>query len=136
MIKILLVDDSVVIRKAVKQLLPEKGLVSVVGECSDGRDVLDFLKNNEVDTILMDFSMKYIGGVEATKLVSEKYPNIKTIGFSSHSDSNYRNAMLAAGASDYIVKGVEIEVIRERIKALMYRQPVLIKVTISNKIEA
>jgi two-component system response regulator DegU len=118
MIRVLLVDDGVIIRRTVKQFLPEKDVISVVGECSDGRDVLTFLSNNEVDVILMDVSMKHMGGIESTKLVREKYPSVKVVGFSSHSESNCINDMLAAGAQDYIVKGVEIEEIRERIKSL------------------
>jgi len=119
MIRVLLVDDSAIIRKAVKQFLLEEGVISVVGECSDGREVLGFLKSNQVDVILMDVSMKYIGGIEATKLVKQKYSSIKVIGFSSHSSLDYQNDMLTAGASDYIVKGVEIKVIRDIIKSVM-----------------
>ncbi|NQX96948.1 MAG: response regulator transcription factor [Flavobacteriales bacterium] len=119
MIKVLLVDDSAIIRKAVKQFLLEEGVISVVGECSDGREVLGFLKSNQVDVILMDVSMKYIGGIEATKLVKQKHSSIKVIGFSSHSSLDYQNDMLTAGASGYIVKGVEIKVIRDIIKSVM-----------------
>tara|TARA_B100000809_G_C15129788_1_gene527835 strand:- start:1717 stop:2076 length:360 start_codon:yes stop_codon:yes gene_type:complete len=119
MIKVLLVDDSAAIRKAIKQFLPEKGAISVVGECSDGKDVLDFLSSNEVDVILMDFSMKHVGGVEATGLVSKTHPTVKTIGFSSHTLETYKKDMLDAGASDYIVKGTEMKIIREIIKGIM-----------------
>ena len=119
MIKVLLVDDSAVIRKATKQLLPEKGVITVVGECSDGRDVLAFLSSNDVDVILMDVSMKYVGGVEATEMVSKIHPKVKTIGFSSHTLETYKKDMLDAGASDYIVKGTEMKIIREIIKGIM-----------------
>lgn len=119
MIKVLLVDDGLIFRRAIKQLLPEKDTITVVGECSDGRNVLEFLNNNDVDVILMDVSMKYMGGIEATKLIREKHENVKVIGFSSYSESSCINDMRNAGAHDYIVKGAEMEIVRKKIKALM-----------------
>jgi len=116
MIKVLLVDDNAIMRRATKQFLPEDGFILVVGECSDGRDVLGVLNNMEVDVILMDITMKYIAGIEATKLVKKKYPTIKVIAFSNHIDKLYKEEMALAGADNYIVKGAEIENIRKVIK--------------------
>jgi two-component system response regulator DegU len=119
MINVLLVDDSAIFRKATKQLLPEKDVISVVGECSDGKEVIGFLNSYEVNVILMDVSMKHIGGVEASELVSKTHPEVKIIGFSSHTQETYKKDMFDAGASDYIVKGTEIKFIREIIKSIV-----------------
>ena len=119
MIKVLLVDDSDVIRETIKQFLPEEGTLTVVGECSDGNEVLGYLANNEVDVILMDVEMKDLGGIETTKLVSEAYPIIKIVGFSSHDQPTIKFDMLDAGASDYLLKETNIEIVRSRIKALI-----------------
>ncbi|MBL4592234.1 MAG: response regulator transcription factor [Flavobacteriales bacterium] len=119
MIKVLLVDDNTIIRKATNRFLPKKGKISVVGECLDGKDVLNFLKKETVDVILMDISMKYVGGIEATKIVKQKYPEVKVIAFSNHTEKSYKDEMFLAGASDYIDKGTEIRVIRKIIKAVV-----------------
>jgi len=118
MIKVLLVDDIAILRKEMKQFLMEDEFISVVGECSDGNYVCNILKSQHVDVILMDVDMKHMGGIETTMLVRKRYPNVKVIGYSSYVDSFHKNEMLLAGASDYIVKGTSISVIKETIKSV------------------
>lgn len=109
MIKVLLVDDNKEIRQRIKIVLSDYSHIQVVGECSDGNEVLGFLKNNEVDVILMDFKMKYMNGFEATKLVTENYPSVKVIGFSLYDEEMIKAKMFKAGAVDYLLKNAEIE---------------------------
>ncbi len=99
-------------------LLPNKELI-LAGECSDGNETLAFLEKNKVDVILMDYSMKYIGGVEATTLVKQYHKQIKVVGFSSHQSPSVKEEMLSAGADDYLVKGVDIFTVRNTILSVV-----------------
>ena len=125
MIRVLLVDDNRIIRTCTKQLLIRKGLVSVIGECSDGQEVIPFLNNNKVDVILMDIKMKFTGGIEATRKVKEQYPEVKVIAFSSYNDSLFKSQMVSAGAVGYILKGVRVEIIMELIKSVMVEEEII-----------
>ena len=125
MIRVLLVDDNRIIRMCTKQLMIKKGLVSVVGECSDGQEVIPFLNNNKVDVILMDIKMKFTGGIEATRKVKEQYPEVKVIAFSSYNDSLFKSQMVSAGAVGYILKGVRVEIIMELIKSVMVEEEII-----------
>ena len=103
-IRILLVDDHVVIRKSFLLLLSKISHVHVIGECSDGIEVIPFLKKELIDVIFMDINMKFMDGLEATKLVKQHYPMVKVIGFSSEEDVFIIQKMKANGADSFVSK--------------------------------
>jgi DNA-binding NarL/FixJ family response regulator len=81
-IKILLVDDSSLVRDSLRAFLDRISNVIIVGECSDGDEVLDKLKENKIDLVFMDIMMKNIGGFEAAGIVKDYDEEIKVIFFS------------------------------------------------------
>jgi DNA-binding NarL/FixJ family response regulator len=81
-IKILLVDDSAVMREALRLLLERMAHVTVVGECTAGNQVLDRLKQTEIDLVFMDVMMKKVGGYEAARIIKQYNKHIKVIFFS------------------------------------------------------
>lgn len=103
-IKVLLVDDNVIIRKSFTHLLSKIANVNVVGECSDGVEVLPFIKHHQVDVIFMDINMKFMDGYEATKNVKQYAPKIKVIGFSSSDATHDVSEMIASGADGFLSK--------------------------------
>ena len=92
--------------------------IDVIGECSDGNEVLDFLRSAKVDVILMDIKMKNMGGIEATRLVKEKYPMVKVIAFTLYDEDIFRKKMIEAGASAYLLKEAEIDEIIDTIQSI------------------
>tara|TARA_R110000782_G_scaffold237188_1_gene323313 strand:+ start:24525 stop:24896 length:372 start_codon:yes stop_codon:yes gene_type:complete len=104
MIKILLVDDNAPIRNAIKIMLNSELEIQVIGECSDGSEVIPFLQNTIPDVILMDYQMPILDGVETTKLVKGLFPEIKIIGFSSTDDKYIKTAFLIHGACSFLSK--------------------------------
>lgn len=104
MIKVLLVDDTAIVRKAIKDMLNKQPEIQVIGECSDGDQVIPFLQHNKPDVILMDYKMPTLNGVEATKLVKEFYPKIKVIGFSCNDDQATKNDFFENGAVGFLSK--------------------------------
>ncbi len=103
-LRILLVDDNVAIRTSFKKLLNNISNLNTVGECSDGAEVIPFLKSNEVDVIFMDIIMKVMDGFETTKKVKNNHPSIKIIGFSSSEFVTNITKMKDCGADGFISK--------------------------------
>lgn len=102
--KILLVDDNVVIRNSFKDLLATIPYVEILGECSDGIEVLPFLNKNKVDVVFMDIIMKTMDGFETTQKIKSIFPNIKVIGFSCPDHTFFVNKMTSCGADGFISK--------------------------------
>ena len=109
MIKILLVDDHDLVRTGLKSILEMNSELKVVAENSSGEEALDYLQNAESlpDVVLMDINMPGIGGMEATKRIHKKYPEIKVIAVTALQEAPFPAQLLKAGASGYVTKGCD-----------------------------
>ncbi len=104
MIKVLIVDDNRFIREALKTLLCHHPQIEIIGECTDGCEVVPFLNDQEVDVIIMDIRMKIMDGLEATKLVHQQFPLVKILGFSCNDEAMFKDKMLRYGATGFLSK--------------------------------
>lgn len=101
--RILIVDDSGYMRQVIRRHLEAKGF-EVVGEATDGNEVVAMAQNLKPDLITMDLSMKNLGGIEATKLVKKAVPEAKVIVVSALGESRFIKEAVSAGAHDFIIK--------------------------------
>lgn len=101
--RILIVDDSGYMRQVIRRHLEAKGF-EVVGEATDGSEVVAMAQNLKPDLITMDLSMKNLGGIEATKLVKKAVPEAKVIVVSALGESRFIKEAVSAGAHDFIIK--------------------------------
>jgi len=76
----------------------------VIGEASDGQELLDFLRYEQPDLIVMDISMPRINGIEAVQEVVENYPKIRILMLTMHRNSQYFYNAISAGAHGYLMK--------------------------------
>jgi len=104
-ISVLLVDDHALFRNGIARLLKKKPGLEVVGEARDGHEAIEFVQELKPDVILMDISMPGINGIEATRVIHERHPEVCIIGLSMYDDPEKERAMRAAGATDYRNKG-------------------------------
>lgn len=104
MIKVLIADDHKIFRDGLKSLMESEPDIKVIGEAADGKEVLNQLENIQPDVILMDISMGEAGGITTTQIVKEKFPAIKILVLSMHSESSYILKMLELGTNGYILK--------------------------------
>lgn len=118
MIKVLIVDDHKILRDGIVAIFDALKDIKIIGQCEDGSEVLGFLKDKQADVILMDIMMPKINGFEATKLVKEKYPDIKILALTMHNDYNYIHEMLEAGASGFILKNTSSDEMHKAISTV------------------
>lgn len=109
MVRVLIVDDQELIRESLKIVLSTHDDIHVVGVAGDGFEVLDILKREKVDVILMDIRMPRMDGVYCTKAVKEQYPETKIIILTTFDDDDFVFSALRYGASGYLLKGVGME---------------------------
>jgi len=104
MIRILIADDHRVFREGIKLILENLQDIEVVGEASDGMEVLQQIETSNPDVILLDISMGELGGIETALILKEKYPGTKILVLSMHHESSYIVHMLEAGAAGFLLK--------------------------------
>ncbi|MBI9038197.1 MAG: response regulator transcription factor [Bacteroidales bacterium] len=103
-IKIIIADDHGLFRDGIKSLLSSAENIEIVGEASSGNDLIDLLQEIMADVIFTDISMPGMSGIEATKIISEKYPDVNVIILSMHIDEEYIMSAIRAGAKGYLHK--------------------------------
>jgi PAS domain S-box-containing protein len=103
-IRILLVDDHPIMRDGLTKMFAQEPDIEVVGEASDGETAVELAAKLVPDVVLMDIMMSGLGGVEATRIIRERLPQVKIVGFSMLDDADAVRAMLAAGASAHLSK--------------------------------
>ena len=109
MIRILLVDDHELVRTGVEFLLNAQQNLSVVGVVGSGEEALVATQNLNPDVVLMDINMPGIGGVEASKRLLQRFPDIKIIVLSVHSDGPLPQQLMKMGAKGFLCKDSGVE---------------------------
>lgn len=110
-ISILLIEDHKIVREGTRQLLEQADDLVVVGEASDGIEGVNLAASIQPDVIVMDVRLPRLNGIEATRMITTRYPKIKVLILSAYDDDSYVFPLLEAGASGYLLKtssGVEL----------------------------
>ncbi|MGZ5352337.1 MAG: ATP-binding response regulator [Actinomycetota bacterium] len=102
-IRVLVVDDNAGFRESLLSLLDAGNLV-VIGEGRSGLEALELVPALEPDVVLMDVRMPEMDGIEATRLLKERFPDVGVVALSGHEDQEIVREMLVAGASGYVLK--------------------------------
>ena len=118
MLSIIIADDHQMFIDGIKVLLEQEPSISIVGEARDGKRLLELLEKQKVDIILMDINMPVLDGIEASRIIRKKYPEIKILILTMYNSKQYITSMIAAGANGYILKNTGKEELMKAIKAI------------------
>ncbi|MGJ8730638.1 response regulator transcription factor [Listeria aquatica] len=119
MIRIMVVDDHVVVRRGLSYIINEQSDMQVVSDAADGLEAMMKLEQNEVDVILMDLSMPPgENGLVTTKKIKEVNEKVKVLIMTMHDDEEYLFRALKVGASGYLLKNAYDEEMLEAIRAV------------------
>ena len=123
--RVLLVDDHATLRVALRGLLNDVPGFEVVGECEDGESAIDAVAACKPDLVLMDINMPVMDGIEATLEIKRAFPDVRVVGLSGFEDATKVSAMIAAGASGYLLKTADPRDIAEGLQSILSGRPVL-----------
>ncbi len=106
LIRVLVVDDHTVVRAGIRTILEQMPNVKVIGEATNGREALQFLRTHsaEVDVVMLDVSMAELDGLATTGYITNDYPNIRVLILSMHTTETYVLPAMRAGAAGYVPK--------------------------------
>jgi len=103
-IKLLIADDHPIVREGFKQVLSETTDMLVADEAGNGQEVLNLIRNNKYDVILLDISMPGRSGLEILKELRNEYPKLPVLIVSIYPEEQYAVRAFRAGASGYLTK--------------------------------
>jgi DNA-binding NarL/FixJ family response regulator len=104
MIKVLIADDHPLFREGIKRMLSETSDIVVADEASNGQEVLKIVEKNDFDVIMLDISMPGRSGLDIIKQLKCDRPDLHILILSMHSEEEYAERALKAGAAGYLVK--------------------------------
>lgn len=116
---ILIVEDHALTRFALLTSLKDEDFAENIFEAETAEEAYQILEANKVDVILMDLGLPFINGVEATKTVKKKYPDIKIIVITSHTEEKEVKECIEAGISAFCSKDIKPEKLIELIKDVL-----------------
>jgi len=100
----LIVDDHEVVREGLRLSLSRTPHIRVVGEAADGQQAIDLAERRRPNVVIMDVRMPGMDGLDATKLLTEKLPDVSVLIFTAYSESTLLSRGLDSGALGYILK--------------------------------
>jgi PAS domain S-box-containing protein len=116
-IRVLLVDDHMVVRNGLALQLREQPDIEVVGEAADGASAIALVRVLAPDVVTMDINMPGMNGVEATRTIHTDFPGVRILGLSMFEQSEQAAAMRAAGAAEYFSKSASFDSLLAAIRA-------------------
>lgn len=116
-LRVLLAEDHRMFREALRYMLAREPDIQIVGEVSDGVELLECAGEAAPDVICMDVSMPRMNGIEATRRLLAMNPAIKVIGLSAYTEKHFVVDMLAAGAVGYVTKAEASDELLRAIRA-------------------
>lgn len=123
MIRVLIAEDQEIVRRGLKTLLATKPDLQIVGEADNGQRAIQLIESLQAeflppDVVLMDIRMPVMDGVEATRLICEKFPGMKILILTTFDDAKYVAEALRFGAKGYLLKDTPTEELAEAIRSI------------------
>jgi len=118
----LLAEDHTIVRQALKVLLESDPAFEIVGEAVDGLETMILVEKLLPDVLLVDLMMPGLNGLEVTRQVSQRFPEVRILVLSMHADEEYVLEALKNGAASYVLKESSASELVEALKSVTNRQ--------------
>ena len=117
-IRVLIVDDQKMIREGLKALIKTELDIAIVGVAENGEDAVQQVESLRPDVVLMDMEMPGMNGMEATKIICQKFPDVRVLVLSTFDTQEYVSRSLSSGAMGYLLKGTPAKELTDAIRSV------------------
>ncbi|MFD1780564.1 response regulator [Fredinandcohnia salidurans] len=101
---VLIVEDQSIVRQGLKLMLEQDGKIRVMAEAENGEEAIKKMEAHVIDVVLMDIRMPVMNGLEATRKIKERWPNVKILILTTFNDDEYAIQALKYGANAFLLK--------------------------------
>jgi len=122
-IRVLLVDDHMMVRQGLRTVLESYGDIEVVGEAANGKESLECVEHLQPSVVVMDLSMPQMNGIDATMVIKARHPETIVLGLSVNASQDNRTAMTNAGASGFLAKEAAVDQLYDLIQHTIAERP-------------
>jgi two-component system response regulator NreC len=137
--RVLIADDHVIVRSGVRLLLDAEQDIEVVGEALNGNEAIALAEELRPDVILMDITMPAIDGLEATRQIKGRWPDINVLVLTMHRNDEYFFEALKAGASGYVLKAADTSELIQAVRTVgqgdVFLYPTMARKLVQNYLE-
>ena len=138
-ITVFLADDHLILREGIRSLLEKVPDIEVVGEASDGVEAVAKVEQLVPDVVLMDIAMMKLSGLEATRQIKERNPQVKVLVLTMYETDQYISQMLQSQASGYVVKTAAASELVSAVRAVhrgdVYLYPAIARMLVTDYLE-
>ncbi|GCD83120.1 DNA-binding response regulator [Parageobacillus thermoglucosidasius] len=119
MFNILLVEDQALVRQGLKMMIEQDPQLKVVAEAENGLEALHEMEQHIIDLVIMDIRMPVMNGLEATRKIKERWPDVKILILTTFNDDEYAVQALKDGANGFLLKTTEQQKLIQAIYSCM-----------------
>jgi NarL family two-component system response regulator LiaR len=116
MIRVLICDDQEIVREGLNIILTSDPEIQVTGTALDGSDALDQIERDPPNLVLMDLKMPVMNGIQATRIIRQKFPDIHVLVLTTYDDDEWLFDAIRSGAAGYLLKDTPRDGLIEAIK--------------------
>lgn len=116
MMKVIICDDQAIIRDGLEMLLKLEKDIDVAGQAQDGAEAVELVDKTRPDLVLMDLKMPGLNGIEATRQIRARFPQVKVLVLTTYDDDEWVFDAIRAGASGYLLKDTPREEVIKAVK--------------------
>ncbi len=118
MIKVLIADEQKIHREGMLSILSNDPEINVVGEASNGKEIVSFLSSQKADVVILDVNMPEMNGLETTKYLKEHFPEIKVLVLTRLEHEHYVSQFFESGAKAYLIRNIDKATLVNTIKKI------------------
>jgi DNA-binding NarL/FixJ family response regulator len=116
---IIIVDDHLIFREGLISIITVEKIAYVIGEATNGKELLELLKTMNPDVVIMDIDMPKMNGIQATQKALKLFPNLKIIANTMFGEDEYYYKMIELGVKGFVLKSGTVSQLEEAIREVM-----------------
>lgn len=117
--RVLLVDDQAIVRQGLKVMLEQDEKIKVTHEAANGSEAIKVMEKHIIDVVLMDIRMPVLNGIEATRMIKQRWPQVKILILTTFNDEEYAMETLRDGADGFLLKTADSEQLIQAVYSCM-----------------